>query len=172
MSCKPFDWSIFLDLSLPLEMKQGSQIFHFNPQDKPLSEEGKQFIQTQLSDATAFQTDADLLRSASDAVTLSGAYIEMGVCTGRSINFLAALNPMQKLYGFDSFEGLPEDWKRPDLTLPKEIFAFKNPKMLPPVLPNIQLFPGWFKDSLPEYKETVLKDTPIALLHIDWVKEK
>jgi hypothetical protein len=36
--------------------------------------------------------------------------MEFGVSRGVTINFLAALNPMKKIYGFDSFEGNPEDW--------------------------------------------------------------
>lgn len=49
----------------------------------------------------------------------------MGVCTGKTVNFIAALNPTQKVYGFDSFEGLPEDWIREDQVIPIGTFAFK-----------------------------------------------
>lgn len=40
-------------------------------------------------------------------------YLEFGVADGGSIRVaLAKLSPVCKLYGFDSFEGLPEDWFR------------------------------------------------------------
>src|SRR5450631_2069107 len=47
-----------------------------------------------------------------------GLILEFGVYSGRTINHMAALT-QEKLFGFDSFEGLPEDW-RPDFK--KEAF--------------------------------------------------
>lgn len=91
----------------------------------------------------------------------------MGVCSGKTVNFIAALNPHKVVHGFDSFEGLPEDWVRKDATFKKGTFALKNPNRMPSILNNVELYPGWFKDTLPPFKEKVLKDAPIALLHID-----
>ncbi|MFN3741267.1 MAG: class I SAM-dependent methyltransferase [Anaerolineales bacterium] len=67
---------------------------------------------------------------------------EFGVAGGKSINFLAKLLPHRILHGFDSFEGLPEDW---GAMLPKG--AFKQP--VPKVAANVRLHKGWFADSLP-----------------------
>ena len=36
-------------------------------------------------------------------------YIEFGVFSGTSINYFSK-NLKKKIYGFDSFEGLKEDW--------------------------------------------------------------
>lgn len=91
----------------------------------------------------------------------------MGVCTGRTINFIAALNPEKVIYGFDSFEGLPETWLREDVYIPKGTFAFKEKDTLPPVLHNVRLIKGLFKDTLPTFKKTILNDKPIAFLHVD-----
>jgi predicted O-methyltransferase YrrM len=38
---------------------------------------------------------------------------------------------------------------------------------MPPVLHNVTLVKGVFHETLPQFKEQVLKSTPIALLHID-----
>lgn len=127
----------------------------------------KKFVETFLSTAVPLQSDAAVLKFGSDAVSSTGAYLEMGVCTGKTINFIGALNPFQKIFGFDSFEGLPEDWIRHDTVITKGTFAFKNPTQVPPVLHNIVLYKGWFKDVLPVFKQEALKDTPIAFLHVD-----
>lgn len=63
------------------------------------------------------------------------------------------------VYGFDSFEGLPEDW--PGTVCGKGFFS-ANGKI--PNVPGAKIIPGWFTDSLPVY----LKEAqPIALLHLD-----
>ncbi len=78
------------------------------------------------------------MRYSSDQGAVEGAYLEMGVCTGITINFITALNPERTIYGFDSFEGLPSAWEgRSDLQIPKGVFAFKNKDFVPPVLHSI-----------------------------------
>lgn len=91
----------------------------------------------------------------------------MGVCTGKTINFIAALNPTKTIYGFDSFEGLPEDWVRKDKVMKKGTFGYKKRNFIPPVLNNVKLYQGWFKDSLPLFVKNILKNAPIAFLHVD-----
>jgi hypothetical protein len=147
----------------------GHQVINFCPIDKYYAdkEEVKEFIEANFSQAKPINTDAGHLRYCSDQVALEGVYLEMGVCTGRTINFIAALNPEKPIYGFDSFEGLPSDWDRPDVSIPKKTFAFKNPQMLPAVLHNVSLIKGMFEETLPKFKEEVLKSTPIAFIHID-----
>lgn len=120
-----------------------------------------------FGDAKVLDTDAAVLKYGSDRATLRGAFLEMGVCTGRTINFIAALNPEQRIWGFDSFSGLPEQWVRPDLEVPQGSFGIKVEGWMPPVLHNVTLVKGLFHESLPGFKEHVLKDTPIAFLHID-----
>jgi hypothetical protein len=112
-------------------------------------------------------SDAEVLKFGSDRVKLEGLFIELGVCTGKTIKFIAALNPHKKIYGFDSFEGLPEDWVRADKVIPVGTFGFKNPAILPPVLHNIELIRGWFSDTLPTFTKGSDPRQPIAFLHID-----
>lgn len=164
-----FDWSTVLVIPPISSYEPGNQILHFKSKNKPytLDSQAVAFVENYFSNSRVCHSEAEVLRVGSDAVTISGAYIEMGVCTGRTINFIAGLNPYQKVYGFDSFEGLPDVWERADASHKKGTFAFHNPEILPPVLHNVILKKGLFKDSLPQFKEEVLKDQPIAFLHID-----
>ncbi|HEY4832271.1 MAG TPA: TylF/MycF/NovP-related O-methyltransferase, partial [Waddliaceae bacterium] len=77
-----------------------------------------------------------------------------------------ALNPEKIIFGFDSFEGLPETWDRADSEVPQGTFAMRNDQ-LPIVLHNVRLVKGLFKNTLPKFKQTTLKNAPIAFLHID-----
>jgi len=89
-----------------------------------------------------------------------GLVIECGVHEGKTINFLAAL-VLSVVYGFDSFQGLPEDWIE---THPKGTFDLAE--VFPDMAENVCLYPGWFKDTLPRF---VAKKAPftIRLLHVD-----
>jgi hypothetical protein len=117
--------------------------------------------------AQPLNTDAAVLKFGSDNVTLHGAFLEMGACTGKTINFIAALNPERHIWGFDSFDGLPEQWTRSDLAVPQGTFRVNVEGWMPPVLHNVTLVKGMFQETLPQFKKQVLKSTPIAFLHID-----
>ena len=147
---------------------EGDQILHVDSEDRPFWEHppSKNFVKQHFTHAKALQTDAEVLRYASDSVALDGAFVELGVWEAKTINFIAALNPTKKIYGCDSFEGLPEAWDKGDEILPKGAFAWKK-KELPFVLPNVVLAIGWFEETLPEFSRSVLGAAPIAFLHVD-----
>ncbi|MEO0413476.1 MAG: class I SAM-dependent methyltransferase [Verrucomicrobiota bacterium] len=90
---------------------------------------------------------------------LDGLILEFGVFKGTSITHIAK-QVQCPVYGFDSFEGLPEDW-----THFQRKGRFSLEGNLPPVPPNVELFKGWFDDSLPPF----LADHPgdARLIHID-----
>jgi hypothetical protein len=164
-----FDWSAVLAIPPGSDQTGGNQILHFKSLNKPCweNEEGRFFVDTYLKQATPLASDAEVLKFGSDRVTLEGLFIELGVCTGKTINFIAALNPHKKIHGFDSFEGLPEDWVRADKVIPVGTFGFKNPTILPPVLHNVELHRGWFSDTLLTFSKECDPNQPIAFLHID-----
>ena len=89
-----------------------------------------------------------------------GLYLEFGVYKGISINHIAKQRPNDTIYGFDSFEGLPEAWYG-DYT--KDRFKMES---LPEVESNVELVVGYFEDTLPKF---VLEhgDFDIAYLNID-----
>lgn len=164
-----FDWSSVLAIPPGADQTGGNQILHFKSLNKPYwsNEQGRSFAEKYLTEAVSLTSDAEVLRFGSDMVKLEGLFIELGVCTGKTINFIAALNPHKKVYGFDSFEGLPEDWVRADKIIPAGIFGFKNPAILPPVLHNVELIRGLFCDTLPKFTAEHDPNEPIAFLHID-----
>ena len=86
--------------------------------------------------------------------------LEFGVNTGGTITQLRNSLPEEyKLYGFDSFEGLPEAWTG---TWAKKGDMSTNGVM--PTIPNVTLYKGWFTDTIPQYREVA---APFALLHVD-----
>lgn len=78
-----------------------------------------------------------------------GVALEFGVWNGRSINYMADVRPDATFFGFDSFEGLPEAW-----IANHPAGHFKTDETKLKVRPNVRLWKGWFKDSLPLYKKT------------------
>jgi hypothetical protein len=93
----------------------------------------------------------------------TGYIVECGVGTGKTTKMLtnfASVN--HKIFGFDSFEGLPEDWKMNDyFTWPAGSFAEEEI----PEIPGVDIRVGYFADTLPIWKKE--HTGRIALLHID-----
>lgn len=77
-------------------------------------------------------------------------FLEFGVYTGRSLTFWSKINrnPKSRFVGFDSFEGLPEDWTR---NWRKGAFgevSGKNPQIDDE---RVSFVKGWFQDTLPGF---------------------
>jgi hypothetical protein len=104
-----------------------------------------------------------------------GLWLEFGVATGKTISVIAeALPALQEggvapaggvVFGFDSFQGLPEDW-RPGFTEGH----FEREGALAPLFDEalearIVLVPGWFEDTLPAFLDA--HPEPVSLLHLD-----
>jgi len=87
-----------------------------------------------------------------------GIFLEFGVHMGGTLRAIASTTS-QQVYGFDSFEGLPETWNG----LEKGHFACTMPIDLPE---NITLIKGWFEDTLPEFVSQHLGQK-ISFIHID-----
>jgi|TARA_E500000318_G_scaffold73273_1_gene67891 hypothetical protein len=94
-------------------------------------------------------------------ITKKGLHLEFGVHRGESINYFAQNKPDITWYGFDSFEGLQEDWKGGMLAKGHFTLNGKEPK----VLPNVSLIKGWFKDTLPLFLSK--NKNKMSFIHID-----
>jgi len=100
-----------------------------------------------------------------------GHNLEFGVFNGVTISCLATARPELEFHGFDSFEGLPEDWDMGQKNVSAK--AFDREGQLPEVPENVTLWKGWFNNTITEWKRSVseegyLKPTlPISFLHVD-----
>lgn len=111
---------------------------------------------------------------------VEGDIVECGVASGKSLFaqalFLEHKQPGRTIYGFDSFEGLPQISTEDDPDVnPQAKFKGKFANSMESVLArlvgsgideeyvdrHIHLVKGWFEETLPGF------DQPIALLHID-----
>lgn len=117
------------------------------------------YLNTQMAGCRRHKDAFSLLAAGMQARSVAnGLILEFGVYSGSTINHLAALGA-DKVFGFDSFDGLPEDW-RPDIRKG----AFRRVD-LPPVAQNVELVVGWFENTLPGFLEK--HPGPVALLHVD-----
>lgn len=99
---------------------------------------------TERMETAAREPDPDsLLRSAFARCDPAGLAMEFGVASGRTANLLAGLTD-GTVHGFDSFAGLPEDW-RPGF--PRGAFAHA----IPSLRPNVALEIGVFEETLPRF---------------------
>ena len=90
---------------------------------------------------------------------LEKTYLEFGVFVGKSINFFSKF--VNKIYGFDSFEGLREDWH--GHWGPTGTFDLK--KKIPKLNKNVVPVVGWIQDTLTPFLE---KNKPeINFIHLD-----
>lgn len=117
------------------------------------------YAERNMQSALLFQTAPEIWEFAAAKVSTAGLYLEFGVWAGRSINYFARRAPV--IYGFDSFEGLQEDWS--GWSFPKGSFALKG--RLPKVRPNVHLIKGWFNDTLPAFLQEHPEDA--AFVHVD-----
>ncbi len=101
-------------------------------------------------------------------VGTDGIWIEFGTYTGNSLNKIATYTK-DAVYGFDSFEGLPEAWvgrvdKDGLFHWPAGTFSLDGNSNIN-ILSNVVLIKGWFKDTLPGFLNAANK--PISFIHID-----
>ncbi len=90
--------------------------------------------------------------------------LEFGVWKGDSIRYFAKKIPSFKFFGFDSFEGLEEDWI--GSRQPKGYFHLEG--QLPKVPANVELIKGFYVDTLPNFiKNNLVQDSSLPLIHLD-----
>jgi len=121
------------------------------------------YIEANMQRAMHFNFREDLWRYSFGQRRKTGLILEFGVWRGHSSRFFAErLSGDERLYGFDSFEGLQEDWAGNDR--PKGYFSLGG--RLPKVPRNVTLVKGFFNDSLPGFLKSH-GDTPVSFVHFD-----
>jgi hypothetical protein len=80
-------------------------------------------------------------------------------CKWKTINYISKFTN-RKVYGFDSFEGLPEKWRDGF-----DKGAFNRNGNLPKVNSNVKLIKGWFNHTLVNFIQKHNKK--ISFIHMD-----
>jgi hypothetical protein len=124
--------------------------------------ESFRYASVHMAGKPRFPDAYQLLAFAAGKITTKGPVLEFGVFQGNTINHLARLLPSSTIYGFDSFEGLPEAWS--GTSGRKGTFSLEG--KLPATLDNVELVVGWFNRTLPSFLDTH-EFNQISLLHID-----
>ena len=121
-------------------------------------QESAEFVDQHMKMSRSYPDKFALLKAALGQVEVKGLYCEFGVYRGQTLNFIAS-QVAGEVHGFDSFEGLPEDWRQ---SHEKGTFAVGE---LPRVRQNVRLHKGWFEDTLPAFRAQY--PGPVAFLHLD-----
>ncbi len=121
-----------------------------------------------------FSDRFELLTYALSQVTVNGEIVEYGVARGVSLIHIAkhinlthagAEVSQSLVHGFDSFEGLPEDWEQPGN--PKGSYALERSELEAISFPsNVRIHKGTFDQTIPSFIKEI-GDNLISFLHID-----
>lgn len=122
--------------------------------------ESAMFFRKHMRLAKNLVTPQALLEFALGQRTIDGLTLEFGVATGATLNSMCARSK-GTVYGFDSFEGLPEDWTHFQKT--GRFSSNGNPP--DNLLPNAQLVIGYFDETLPNFAEE--HSGTVSFIHID-----
>lgn len=96
----------------------------------------------------------------SDRLQRTGTWAEFGVADGSTLRRIASLRGNARVWGFDTFTGLPEEWKRrDDVVHLKGHFAQERI----PQVASAHLVTGLFQDTLPSWRPP----TPVTFVHVD-----
>ena len=152
----------FIDVFIDKLMTQ-RRLYELHPHTLILREaqqEAAEYAKRHMAGAMIFSSQREILLYALRRATLKGLILEFGVAEGVSISYLAGAVD-GPVYGFDSFEGLPEDW--PGRHEPQG--AYSTAGRLPTVPKNVTLQKGWFNETLPRFLQE--HQDPVAFLHVD-----
>lgn len=108
----------------------------------------------------------EVIKLSLEQATLDGYILEFGVRNGKSANYIADLRPKSYIYGFDTFEGLPEDWvMSPRKTHKKGAFGLNKKGILPEHRKNATWIKGLFQDTLKDWRNK--HPGIVSFIHID-----
>ena len=99
-----------------------------------------------VESATLVGTNTKTIDIAFKEANLNGLILEFGVYNGKSIRYIASLTDTA-VHGFDSFEGIPENWND------EPMGSYSANGQLPAVPDNVILHQGWFDNTIPIFKK-------------------
>ena len=122
------------------------------------TEEAAQYVIDHMPDISGTIDPLFIIEHCTKRASIDGLFLEFGVYKGRTINHIATFTE-STVHGFDSFEGIPQDWG----TCPKGTFSTSG--TLPYVKENVELHKGWFDQTLPVFLSS--EKGNVSFLHID-----
>ena len=118
------------------------------------------YMVNHMTDARNLVRRSNLLEFALGECAVQGLVLEFGVYRGRSLRTIAE-RAGQEVHGFDSFEGLPQDWtyfqKQGRFSLQGEVPAID--------IPGVRIHQGWFDRTLPGFLDA--HPGPARFIHVD-----
>lgn len=152
-----------LERFYPSQSARLEQLKLFSILQRRATDDSAAYIYDNLSHAILFDLKETLWDFAISQVAPNGILAEFGVFHGGSINYFAnkVAHRGLRIYGFDSFEGLKEDWVGTGLK--KGHFSLGGSP--PVVMPNVTLVKGWFDQTLPGFLEAHREN--VSFLHFD-----
>jgi hypothetical protein len=135
-----------------------------------LSQECYNFFEQDMKKSEIFLKSNDIRkysisRAFNNSSTKENLFLEFGVYKGDSINLFGNFlsDHSREIYGFDSFEGLEEEWNMNDYN---PIGRFSLNKKNPKVLKNVTLIKGKVQNTLENFLKDK-KDKKIIFAHMD-----
>ena len=116
------------------------------------------FVREAMHGARTFPSPAATLDHALSLAPAGGMALEFGVFSGTTLRRIAEYRADGAVHGFDSFEGLPEDWRA----------GFRAGTFGEAPVPEVEgahLVVGWFADTLPAFLAE--HPGPVDVLHLD-----
>ncbi|MGH3931889.1 MAG: class I SAM-dependent methyltransferase [Pseudonocardiaceae bacterium] len=118
----------------------------------------ERFAREVMPTARVFDDPIATLKYALSLAPPDGMALEFGVYKGRTLTVIADARKHKQVFGFDSFQGLPEDWRS---DIPAGTFATEQ---LPDIV-GAELVVGLFDDTLGDFLAN--HPGPVAFLHLD-----
>jgi predicted O-methyltransferase YrrM len=126
--------------------------------DRAAAASSADFVLAAMPTAPTFEDPIATLQYGLSLAPAEGMALEFGVAAGRTLAVIAAARGQKQVYGFDSFQGLPEDWRT---NIPAG--TFKTDAL--PEIPGAELIVGLFEDTLPDFLTS--HNGPVAFVHLD-----
>jgi hypothetical protein len=130
----------------------------FQAAERDAARASARFAYEHFPTATTYFDEIETLKHAVAAAPKEGMALEFGVWSGTTLEVIARGRDGKDVYGFDSFQGLPESWRS---TFEAGTFAVEEL----PLVEGAELVVGWFDDTLPGFLDA--HPGPVALLHVD-----
>ena len=141
------------------KIKKLSQIINENSIQETFDHFKEHFKKSLLLDDTSDVRSYAIETALSNDKNNEYFYLEFGVYQGTSANYFSKY--VKKLYVFDGFEGLKEDW--PGTSSPRGSASLN--KKIPKLNSNVEPIVGWVEDTLEDFLK---KHNPkINFVHLD-----